>query len=108
MSDSNILQFPKDKIIRNVDNSEAVLKLKEKSVQNFADALVQEMSESILLDFSNYGIDTDSAEFAKDFIYISTILSATVYRSLDLKHPLHNFLDEQINIKIVESIDMTD
>lgn len=102
---NKVLEFPKNKIIReNVPDVEEIKQAKAKSVVKFADTLIEEMSESILNDFDNYGIDTERESFGKDFHFFVEVLSATVYRTLNLEHPLHSFLDE--NVEVVETNNM--
>lgn len=101
---TNIVEFPKSKIVRDgALNTEAVNKLKEKSTQNFADTLVQEITESLLLELDNYGIDTEADHFNKDFYFLVSILSAMIYRSLELEHDFHNFLDSYVKVSEVKT-----
>jgi hypothetical protein len=100
MSSGNIVEFPKNKIIRDATlNSDVIMKLKEKSTQNFADTLVQDLTESILSELDNYGIDIEDDAFSKDFFYMVSIMSAMIYRTLDLKHDFHDFLDKNVVLK---------
>jgi hypothetical protein len=95
-----ILEFPKHKIVREAPSPiiEELERLKEKGIQNFADGLTQEISSGILSDLSNYGIDIDSQPFIKDYMFLLSILSSTIYRSLDVEHPLHKFIDANISL----------
>ena len=112
MTTNNILHFPKDKIVRdNSLNFEEFQQMKEKSKQKFADTLVHDMSESLLSDFDEYGFNVESEDFSKDFHYLILVLSALIYRSLEIKHDLHPFLDENVTIKFInpdETVDLTD
>lgn len=96
---NNVVEFPKHKIIRDGSlNSDEIKKMKTRSLENFADALVQEITENLLMDFDNYGIDMDKPETEKDFNFFVSVLSAVVYRSLDLRHDFHNFLDTHVKV----------
>lgn len=96
MSD-NVLSFPKEKIVREgLQNIEQMEKLKTKSTVNFAESLTSEIATNIFSDFSNYGIDTETEKFKKDCHFLLTILNATIYRCLNLQHPLHEFIDDQV------------
>lgn len=100
MSTANIVEFPKSKIIRDGSlNTEAIEKMKEKSTQNFADTLVQDLTESILSELDNYGIDIEDEKFGKDFFYMVSIMSAMIYRTLHIKHDFHDFLDNNVVLK---------
>jgi len=107
--DSTILQFPKSKIVREIlPESEELKRLKTKNTQNFADTLVQDISEEILVALSEVGLDTDGKEFNKDFHFFVGTLQSMIYRSLSIDHHLHSFVDENVKItKIkVDDIDM--
>lgn len=110
MTSGNIVEFPKSKIIRDASlNIEAIEKMKEKSTQNFADTLVQDLTESLLTELDNYGIDIEDEVFAKDFFYMVSIMSAMIYRTLNLKHDFHDFLDKNVVMKEEPMpIDMTE
>jgi hypothetical protein len=112
MTSNNVLEFPRHKIVRDGSmNIEELQKMKAKSLKNFADALVQEMTENILMDFDNYGIDIESDTFIKDFHYLVAILSATIYRTVGMEHDLHPFLDTKVKLTFTEDeeqVDLTD
>jgi hypothetical protein len=102
MSSGNIVEFPKSKIIRDGSlNNDIINKLKEKSTQNFADDLTQELSTMLLTELDNYGIDIEDDRFTKDFMYLVSIMSAIVYRTVDLKHDFHDFLDNNVVVREV-------
>lgn len=95
-----ILEFPKDKIVREAPNplSEQLERLKEKGLQNFADGLINELSSCILQDLNSCGIDIESEIFNKDYCVALDMLAASVYRSLNISHPLHSFLDNNVKV----------
>ena len=100
MSDDKILKFPKSKIIREQTQSiEELEKLKVRGTQNFADALIQDIAESILGEFGGVGINMETNEFPKDFQFLVHVLTATVYRSLKLDHSFHDIIDNQIKFE---------
>lgn len=93
----NVLSFPKSKIIRDGNqNIEELAKLKTKSIQNFADSLTDEIGESIIGAFSVNGIDIENENFAKDFHFLISIINATIYRTLNLEHQFHEFIDDHV------------
>ena len=97
--DSTILPFPRSKIVREIlPESEELKRLKAKNTRNFADALVQDLSEEILVALSEVGLDTDGENFNKDFHFFVGTLHSMVYRSLDMEHDLHKFVDERVKI----------
>lgn len=106
----NILSFPTEKIVRHNPSftQDMVEKMKEKGIQNFADILVQDMTSNMLHELSNYGLDIEKDDFGKDFMFLAGILSALIYRSLELKHEFHQFIDESVNIIPLDSLEDLD
>lgn len=98
---STILEFPKSAIVRDLPShkNEQLEALKTKSIINYAEAMSFEMREELLMTLDSCGIDTDTPEFAKDFSLASAILTACIFRSLGLKHDLHSFIDNSVDVK---------
>ena len=97
MTEPNVVQFPKNKIVREaIPDIEELNRVKEKGIKNFADTLVSDVSSNLLSDLDNYGIDLDTDSFMKDFHFFIAALTATVYRTLEVDHPLHKFMDESV------------
>lgn len=96
---ANILQFPRSKIVREqLPNIEELEKLKEKGMQNFADALVEDISDNILNELNGCGIDIEDDSFIKDYYFVTMIMSAAIYRSLKIEHPMHDYIDTHIKV----------
>ena len=102
----NILSFPKDKIVRHSPSftDDMLNRMKEKGAQNFADMLVQELTTNILAELSGFGLDIEKESFGKDFMFLTGVLSAVVYRSMNLKHEFHQFIDESVDIIRMDDI----
>lgn len=99
---TNVFKFPEHKIVREVPVPiEEVEKAKEKGRQNYADGVVGEICLNLYAELENYGVDSNSEEFNKDFLFLSDVLKAIVYRSMSLEHSLHKFIDENVTIKTV-------
>lgn len=106
---NQILQFPKSKIVREIlPESEHLKELKKKNTKNFADALVENLSEEILVSLSEVGLDTDGDVFAKDFHFFVGTLNSMIYRSLGIDHELHDFVDNNVTIKKFVAEDVID
>ena len=100
MTSNNVLEFPRNKIIREpLPDSDELKKMKKKAVKNLADSLTAEVCDTLLSDFDNYGIDTEKETFTKDFVFLSSIISATIYRTLEIDHDFHDFIDTMVNIE---------
>lgn len=95
-----ILSFPKSKIVREIPpNIEELEKAKEKGLMKFADGILDELSEGLIVEIENYGIDTETQSFARDITFTIDSLRATLYRTLGLDHNLHKFVDENVVFK---------
>jgi hypothetical protein len=93
----NIVSFPKEKIVREGDqNNEELLKVKTKSVQNFADTLTNDIAETIFEGLNISGISVDDESFGKDFHFLVCVLNAVISRTLKLEHPFHKFIDDNV------------
>ena len=103
----NILEFPKDKIVRErLPDIEEINKLKEKGLQKFADAVISDIVDNIQDCLDNYGIDVEDESFIKDFNFTNMILSASIYRSLNIEHPMHEYIDE--NVQLIGKLEKKD
>jgi hypothetical protein len=97
--ESTILEFPKHKIVReHVPEAQEILRVKEKNKKKFADVLVEDLTQEILYMLSDVGIDTERDDFTKDFHFFVGTLYSLVYRSLDMEHDLHKFIDEHVKL----------
>ena len=94
---TNVFKFPEHKIVREVPvNVEEVEAAKEKGKQNFANDILNDFIDGTLTLLENYGIDTEGTEFEKDFSFTVESIKATIYRSLSLKHHLHDFIEKSV------------
>jgi hypothetical protein len=98
---TTIVKFPESRIVREVQpNLEEIEKAKEKGKQNYADGIVSEVAAGLYAELENYGIDVDDEKQAlsKDFIFLTDVLKAVVYRNMGLEHPLHSFVEDNVAI----------
>lgn len=104
---TNVFEFPKSKIVREIQPPiEEIEAAKEKGRQNFADGILSDFIDGTLSLLENYGIDTEGPEFEKDFSFTVESIKATIYRSLALKHHLHDFIEKSVMVvKKGEQID---
>lgn len=94
-----VIEFPKSKVVRELP--EEIHKARQqKADQKFADSVVDELAGFLLTELDNYNIPVENKQFAKDMVLVVDSLRAAVYRSLDLEHHLHIFIDD--NVKILE------
>lgn len=93
---ADIIPFPNSRIVNPVSVNEQLNSMKEKGNKNFADDITESISQALMQDFSGYGLETEREDFQKDFIFLVSVLSALIYRNVNLKHDLHTFLDENV------------
>ncbi len=105
---AEIISFPKDRIVReNTDYvNENLQKMKDRGAEQFADYLVQDLTEDIITSLSTYGVDIEDEQFIKDFTVVVDFFKASIYRSLELDHHLHNYIDTKVSfVKIDKLLD---
>lgn len=103
-TNATIFEFPKDRIVRSVQSKhEEIEKMKAKSLRNYADALSDEMIDNLIGDFDGYGVDVDTDSFTKDLIFLKTALTASIYRSVGMEHPMHPLIDRTVTITKIPS-----
>ena len=98
---TNVFKFPESKIVREVPlNIEEIEKAKEKGKKQYADSIVAEVGAGLLAELENYGIELDDEKgsLSKDFLFMTDVLKSIVYRNMNIDHPLHNFVDENVSI----------
>ena len=98
---TNVFKFPESKIVREVPvNIEEIEKAKEKGKQKYADGIVAEVATGLLAEMENYGIELedDAGNMSKDFLFLTDVLKSVIYRNMELTHPLHSFVDENVSI----------
>ena len=89
--DKTIIQFPKDKIIRPPSEEN-----KKRGIVNFAESILLDFIENMMMDLESQGIDTGTEEFNGDFSFSIDCLRATIYRGLGLETELQSFMDNNI------------
>ena len=103
---TTIVKFPTARIVREVPpNIEEIERAKEKSLQRHAETIVEDLILNIMDALENYGVDVDSDSFERDFTFGADGLRATVYRTFGIEHPLHNFIDTNVQIVHAESFE---
>lgn len=96
---NNVFKFPEHKIVREIPPQiEEIEKAKEKGKQNYAEDIINDFAESMLGALDSYGIDQDGKNFDKDLSFAVEAIRAMIYRSLDLDHHLHDFVDTHVTV----------
>lgn len=100
---NKVLEFPKSKIVRESPPNEAIIKkvkrANDRSLEKFSDDLTQAIMEHIyeILDDYEYNLE-DNPSFDQDFKFLMEAVRCTVYRLSDLKHPMHELVDNTVKI----------
>ena len=99
----NVVEFPRHRIVREyagiTENDQTIVEFKERSRKSYADGISDDLIGALLEEMENVGIDTNQDSFIKDFSMTVDSLRATVYRTFDVEHHLHNFIDK--NVKMI-------
>ena len=96
----NVIEFPKSKIVRDVPfNDEEMAKVREKNRQKYAEEIIAEVSSGLYDELESCGLNSEAESYNKDFIFLSDVLKALVYRNMGIDHPLHEFIDERVHIR---------
>jgi transcriptional regulator NrdR family protein len=105
---NNVVEFPKSRVVRDIDEMPEVLKFKQKGLKKYADASIQQIASNILEELNNSGIDTSTDAFMKDFYCAAALLQAAVYRSFEFEHPCHQWVDSnqiEVDKALLDNID---
>jgi hypothetical protein len=95
---TKVVEFPKNKIVREANNEEVIIKAKQKSKIRYADDIIDGLVDIMIEDLEQQGVDTDDEFFLKDFSMTVDALRATIYRQFDIEHPLQKFIDENVTV----------
>ena len=96
---TKVIEFPKSKIVREPATvTEDIEEFKLKGRRNYADAIVAGLSSELHLELENYGVDSSSPPFRKDFYFLMDVLRSVVYRNMNLEHGLHEFIDQTVKV----------
>lgn len=100
-SNSNIITFPVDRIIRNDDKhvSVSMKAMRKRATHNQAEMIMSEISESLYYELVGYGLDVESEYFNQYFSFILENIRALVYKEMKLKHHLQSFVEKSIELK---------
>jgi hypothetical protein len=96
---TKVIEFPRNKIVREPTLIEQDLEeIKQKGRRNYADAIVAGLSSDLHIELENYGVDSSSPPFRKDFYFLMDVLRSVVYRNMNLEHGLHEFIDQTVKV----------
>lgn len=100
MNDKKVIQFPEHRIVREAThNIEELKKAKEKSIINFAEGLINDLTFIIYTEMENNGVETDGEKFETDYSFMVDSLRSCIYRTLGINHSLHDFIDTSVQMR---------
>jgi hypothetical protein len=103
VSDDKIIHFPTERIV-NVDTATKQdtgfsKKVKEKQTRQFVETAVDDISMSLLSQFVNLAMKTQSPMFMKDLALLVDVMRGMIYRDFGLKHPAQLLSDQMVTMK---------
>lgn len=100
MSDARIIEFPKENIIRELPgpSDELIQDRKKKSLSNYADNVSEELYCIIKMELQACGVEVDNEELVKHLAFLSSAIQALIYKSLELEHGMHDFIEDTVQI----------
>lgn len=102
---TKVIEFPRSKIVREIaTESEVVKEAKEKSKVNYADEVIDTLSDNLFESFEAFGLNVDEESFDKDMRFLTECLKALVYRNLSIDHHLHEFIDDHVEVVSAEEL----
>lgn len=96
---TNILAFPENRIVRGKILSKADFNddIAEHKIK-FIDFLLAKNMSMLYTKLGLEGLDTETEQFYKDYSFTVETLRSAIYRSLNLGHPIQDFVDEHFKI----------
>jgi hypothetical protein len=92
MADGKVIQFPKKgkpqkEII--IDNTD--MELRESLM--FADHLTEGLVINLIHNLGENGVTTNNPNFIKDIGFLIELVKSTIYRDMEIDHPMQDFID---------------
>jgi|TARA_B110000908_G_C10266815_1_gene464918 hypothetical protein len=107
----NIIQFPSNKIVRNLGGTtepsldfvkkqtEANDKIKHAQTKAFVESSVDNIVMNLINSFLDIAIKTDKITFTKDLAMVVDSLRGLIYRDFGMKHTSHSLIDKIVQVK---------
>lgn len=96
---ATILQFPKDKIVRTLNLSdEDKTRISNKQKKEFVEFVLNELTRDLYESLEDFEFNVNDPNLVKDLSFTIDTVRSAIYRSLDLKHPLQDFIDGAVNL----------
>jgi hypothetical protein len=102
--EAQVIIFPKSKIVRMPVEPNTEVQ-KEKSKRRNADNIISELCNDIVNELGDtYDVDITEMSFQKDFSYAIEVLRAAIYRTANLPHPFHEYIDNYVQVTTKEEM----
>ena len=93
---ATIIKFPASKIVRENMNIEVVNQAKTKGTLKYADLIIENIMDDIDQHIQANGLNVSSELFDKDYQYIFEVMRSMIYRTLNLKHPIQEYVEKHV------------
>lgn len=94
---NNIVAFPVSRIVHRREFDPATSREELESVKlDFVDYALTRAMNSLWINLEMDGVNVGNKNFAKDMAFATEIVNAALMRSVDMKHPIHEFLDKNV------------
>ena len=96
---TNVIDFPKDKIVRDISsvNKKAAVDNKKMNKVALIQGIVDQCCQNIIDDLVDAGCDVDNEDFYRDFAHVSQALESCLLRSAGITHPMQKIYDAILN-----------
>lgn len=95
----NVIKFPKENPRINAQETLSDVQKKiDKAKEKYVNSLVDHHCSQLLAGISLSGIEIETDEFMKDFAFTVETVRSSMYRSMGIEHPLHEQIDEAIDV----------
>lgn len=99
-TETNILFFPENKIVRGrpINKEQFNEEIIEHKIK-YVDYILSKNMSSLFTKLGLEGINTETEQFYKDYSFTVETLRAALYRTMEMEHPIQDFVDENFQIQ---------
>ena len=98
---AQIIEFPKDKIVRH-HTVEGFNDHLQEAKEDFIEYIMQKHSSALMNRLNLEGLDVDNPKYAPDVVFVFESVKALISRISDTEHPLHKFVDRNFSKEMVD------
>lgn len=104
MNDEKIIQFPTNKIKRNVqspgskEDLQFRKRIEKEQTKKFIETTVDSISLDLIRRFVNLAVKTNNVSFLKDLALLVDVMRGLLYRDFSLNHPAQRLVDKMVTV----------